>query len=280
MNLSEWIGRVWGLKGDVRFPGPQPISIERKHFPILKRNRYVVCEKTDGVRYLLVSDPDRHVALVNRSFEQTIVYMNIPKNTILDGELVECRDGRKLFVVHDAVLIKDENISERPLTERLDRAKSIVRQVISTPKSPFRIVVKTMVPFEEFDTLKKEYPYETDGLVFTPIDEPIRTGTHETMFKWKPRSNITIDFLIRGRELYIQERGNLIKKCELYGPCDCPDESIIECEYGEVGWQFLKRRTDKSYPNNHRTYLRTIVNIREDIQYHEFSRNGNGQKNN
>ena len=272
----DLIGRAWGIKGDLRFPGPQPVSIERRHFPILKRNRYVVCEKTDGVRYLLVSDAERHVMLVNRSFELTTVHLNIPKNTILDGELVTCHDGRKLFVVHDAVLIKDENVSTYSLTERLDMAKSIVRQVICTPKSPFRLVVKTMVPFEDFDTLRTEFPYETDGLVFTPVDEPIRTGTHETMFKWKPKNKITIDFLVRGRDLYIQERGNLIKKCELHGPCDFSDESIIECEYGDVGWRFVKCRTDKTYPNNHRTYLRTIVNIREDIQYQEFSRNADG----
>jgi hypothetical protein len=144
------------------------------------------------------------------------------------------------------------------------------------------------VKVKKFYTLKKykefitehlpSVPYKIDGLVFTPVSDCIKSGTHETMFKWKPRSKITIDFLIRGRELYIQERGNLIKKCELYGPCDCPDDSIIECEYGDVGWQFVKRRTDKSYPNNHRTYLRTIVNIREDIQYQEFSQNGNSQK--
>jgi len=43
----------WGTKGI--FPGCQPISIERKHFDILSKNDYVVCEKTDGTRYMMLT---------------------------------------------------------------------------------------------------------------------------------------------------------------------------------------------------------------------------------
>jgi hypothetical protein len=44
----------------------------------------------------------------------------------------------------------------------------------------------------------------------------------------------------------------------------------VECSYGEVGWNLVKVRADKTYPNNMRTYERTLVNIKEDIQGHEF----------
>jgi ATP-dependent DNA ligase len=200
----------------------------------------------------------------------THVALNLPRGTILDGELVECHDTKKLFVIHDAVLVRGENVTQLPLTERLAKAKSVIRTIVRTAKSPFGLVVKTMTPLEEFDSVPTEYPYETDGLVFTPVNEPIRTGTHETMFKWKPRDRITIDFLVRGTDLYIQERGQLINEVSIHGPHGYPDDTIIECDYRELGWTPVKVRTDKTYPNNRRTYLRTLVNLRENIKREEF----------
>ena len=52
------------------FPGPQPISIERKHFKALKNEKYVVCGKTDGVRHALVCtmfNGKKVCALLNRT---------------------------------------------------------------------------------------------------------------------------------------------------------------------------------------------------------------------
>ena len=54
---------------------------------------------------------------------------------------------------------------------------------------------------KDFDRFMDEHlpnvKQEVDGLVFTPINEPIRIGTHETMFKWKPQAKNTVDFLMK-----------------------------------------------------------------------------------
>jgi hypothetical protein len=226
----------------------------------------------DGTRYLLVSfeiEGTKKVALVNRAFQTTYITYTLPKDTILDGELVERNDGKSVFLVHDAVMIRGEDVKHLSLVERLEKARTLARSIIS--KTPFITMVKSMIPLREIGSLKEE-PYVTDGLVMTPVHEPVRSGTHETMFKWKPRHRITIDFMIQnGNELYIQERGRLIHEAILCGSKErFPNGTIVECEYSENGWRIVKVREDKTYPNNRRTFLRTLVNLREDIQLKEF----------
>ena len=53
------------------------------------------------------------------------------------------------------------------------------------------------------------------------------------------------------------------------------ENDIVECMYvswekGPFWWKPIKRRADKSFPNSTRTFYRTLVNIKEDIQMKEF----------
>ena len=273
MDVREFIINSWGASNDSRFPGPQPVSIERRHFPLLKKQPYVVCEKTDGVRQLLVST-EEGVFLVNRAFKTDPVKVRIPKGTILDGELVTAKNGKVLFMVYDTVIAKGENVSNLDLKLRLEKARSIIKGIIKTAQAPFEIRLKTMWALGDPIPDLNSFEYETDGLVFTPVNDPIRSGTHETMFKWKPRDRITIDFELKlGKDLFVQDRGTPYKEAELHlqnRRGDLPDGTIVECGYGELGFFVEKIRTDKTYANNRRTYFRTLVNLRENIQLSEF----------
>jgi hypothetical protein len=225
------------------------------------------------VRHLLACFEEagaKKTVLVNRAFKATEHKYTLPKDTLLDGELVtRMSDKKSVFLVHDAVMIRGEDLRHMPLTERLDKARALCKTILS--KTPFVTQVKEMMPLSDIEKLG-ESPFETDGLIFTPVNEPIQTGTHETLFKWKPREHITIDFQVMGgSKLYIQERGRLIQEAELHLNKEFYlDGTILECGYGDVGWYVVKMRTDKTYPNNRRTYLRTIVNLREDIKREEF----------
>jgi hypothetical protein len=295
--VVNYIHRVWGSRD--YFPGPQPVSIERRHFPILKSKEYVVCEKTDGERQMLVAlmfEGKKKCLLVNRSFNMIEVPINLKKSafdgTILDGELYE-----NTLMIYDAVRVSGESVWDLNLNERMDSVKVMLKGLISMKSDQYKLKCKRFHPMKNFKTFMNDYlptvTQKQDGLVFTPVDEPIRLGTHETLFKWKPVHQNTVDFQLkwepsretpgfkRGRStwrLYIQERGKLFYESEIpdgkFERSWMEEGAIVECEYvtweQPMWWRPVKRRTDKTYPNNRRTFYRTIVNIKEAIEMKEF----------
>jgi len=79
--------------------------------------------------------------------------------------------------------------------------------------------------------------------------------------------------------LYVQEKGTLIFESELPPDRVEPwvlEDAIVECRYMiddiPMWWKPVGLRQDKTYPNNRRTFYRTMINIREDIQWEEFTR--------
>ena len=296
--VVQFIHAKWGSKE--YFPGPQPISIEHKHFPVLKGAEYLVCEKTDGERYMMVAltyEGKRKCVFVNRAFNMFEVPINLKKSaydgTILDGELYE-----DTLMVYDAVWVNGESVWNRNLNERLDAARSVMKSIIYMKSDQYRLKCKTFHQMRDFGKFMDEYlptvQQKIDGLVFTPVNEPIRIGTHETMFKWKPQDKNTVDFLMKrepSREtpgfkpgapawrLYVQEKGKLFFESEIpFNRMDdeswFEDGAIVECKYitweSPMWWRPIKRRTDKTYPNNRRTFYRTIVNIKENIKMKEL----------
>ena len=296
--VIDFIHTKWGSKD--YFPGPQPISIERKHFPILKGGDYLVCEKTDGERHMMIAlmyEGKKKCLFVNRAFNMFEVSINLKKNayegTILDGELY----GDTLMV-YDAVLVAGQSVWNNTLTDRLEASRGLMKSIIYMKSDQFRLKCKTFHHMRDFNVFMDEYlptvQEKIDGLVFTPINEPIRIGTHETMFKWKPQEKNTVDFLMKrepSREtpgfkagtpawrLYVQEKGKLFFESEIpFNRIDdepwFEDGAIVECKYitheDPMWWKPLKRRTDKTHPNNRRTFYRTIVNIKENVQMKEF----------
>jgi len=294
-----FIHKTWGSKD--YFPGPQPISIEYRHFPILKGGQYVVCEKTDGERHMMVAlmfEGKKKCIFVNRAFNMFEVSLNLKKSvydgTILDGELYE-----NTLMVYDAVLVCGKTVWNENLLDRLGYAQfGVLEPIIYMKMDKYRLQMKEFHHMKDFKEFMDEHlpnvKQEIDGLVFTPINDPIRIGTHETMFKWKPQEKNTVDFMMKrepSREtpgcvpgipawrLYVQEKGKLVFESEIpHNRLDdkswFEDGAIVECMYvtweEPLWWKPLKRRYDKTHPNNRRTFYRTIVNIKENIKMKEF----------
>ena len=251
----------WGTKGKGIFPGCQPISIEREHFGILEKNNYVVCEKTDGTRYMMIAiqyGSQKVCVFINRALEMFVEPLNfrmaVFKGTILEGELYNNE-----FMIYDCLMTCGEVVGNQGFLERLDHCEKTVKKAMVLRTDSITLKVKTFHLHRDFREFMDKYlptvKQEVDGLIFTPINEPIRIGTHNTMFKWKPRNKNTIDFLVKKGptaetpgcvpgeyvwRLYIQEKGKHffessipVEKMSDYRWLKSGD--IVECMY--VNWE-------------------------------------------
>ncbi|KAK5949926.1 Dcp1p-Dcp2p decapping enzyme complex alpha subunit [Knufia fluminis] len=174
LSIIEKVGGVWAgddlelifqqevanllQRGNPRhFPGAQPVSFAKQHIQELKTQDYFVCEKTDGIRYLMYltsdnvpTDPSNPAAptkrvpvvyLIDRKNKYYYVpnlrfphqdnpHNNFHVDTILDGELVEDRypDGSSTikFLVFDLLVIDGKDLRERTLDKRLGYLKQFI----------------------------------------------------------------------------------------------------------------------------------------------------------
>lgn len=277
----------WGTRGI--FPGSQPVSIEYRHFDVLRSQPYVVCEKTDGVRCMLMAFmfEERKVCVcINRALDMFLCPLHFRKTvyegngTIVEGELYE-----DTFMMYDALVICGQVVGQFDFLERLKHMENMLKTLTVLKYDPIRLKLKTFHLLSDFKTFMDDYlptvTQEMDGIIFTPIKTWVKTGTHETMFKWKPREKNTIDFQVKKKNdvfrLYVQEKGKRVFESEIkkeQAPSWLVDDTIVECQYmyneEPMWWRPLKQRHDKTFPNSRRTFYRTLVNIREDIKMEDF----------
>ena len=154
-HISNNLNFAYNNKKKFNFPGLQVINMDREklnyftHWP----ERFLLCEKSDGVRYLLIQYKNGVCHLVGRSLEFFEIFCSekLPPSPyfnnrmlnewsieyLLDGELVlddvdqEKDDKTKFiklngkfkkinFLIFDAVVIKGENFGFMPFKKRLE----------------------------------------------------------------------------------------------------------------------------------------------------------------
>ena len=149
----------YGNKNNFNFPGLQVINMDREklnyftHYP----DRFLLCEKSDGVRYLLVQYKNGKCHLIGRNLEFfEIVYSeklpppyagitlfnNWSIEYLLDGELilddvdensddktniikVKGKNKKINFLIFDAVVLKGSNIGFCPFKKRLEELSKV-----------------------------------------------------------------------------------------------------------------------------------------------------------
>lgn len=235
--------------------------------------------------YLLNSSSD--INKVNRfkiekkklSKKKDINYLFNHYNSILiQGEYTINKDDTLLFNAFDIIGAKGKSFVELIYSERLRHLNGIVRDIVEA-NIEMQVRIKPAYNFNHAKNMFKicnqildtNYPFETDGIVFTPntIYNPEESENKEfvsSILKWKPENMLTIDFKFINNEPYSYSRET--KKLEKFmGTEENPlpneyeilipneiesiDDKVVETFYNKNENRFLiiKVRHDKITPN-------------------------------
>ncbi|KAI8906190.1 mRNA capping enzyme, catalytic domain-containing protein [Powellomyces hirtus] len=226
-DLRHKIKDLLGYKND-GFPGAQPVALTRDHLQSLEREDYYVCEKSDGVRYLMllmVTQKGPATFMIDRMNQlHYIDKMQFPlprlpgdsikfhNHTLLDGELVVDVVGahRTLtYLVFDFMFSNGEKHTHENYSRRLGIFQRDVQapyeaHLKNNPElrshQPFRLAIKAQQRSygmsRVFEDITKQ-KHGNDGLIFTSVNLPYTPGTCAKILKWKPPELMTIDFQIK-----------------------------------------------------------------------------------
>lgn len=206
----------------------------------------------------------------------------IPKEVLNETADPKYYNTEYYIPIYDTLVYKSKDIWNMYHENRLATAQIFVNLFVDDPKFIFE--VKDFLIFrsvEEFFyinniILNKIYPYHTDGIMYTPFNYkydisvnelPISQRNlkyHPDIVKWKPPSQLTIDFAIHRELDYIdllsgqgenlvpfRVNGFNIKTDLLIVPdlLDAPDKSVFEFAWNQNRFIMIQPRFDKLFPN-------------------------------
>jgi hypothetical protein len=322
--------KIWGTQPRAgRNPAPQPVSLERKDLPQLLEGNYMVADKSDGVRTLLFlteAEGQPVAVLVDRRLNLQPIPIAASRRffsgTLFDGELVWINSAAgpaQALLIFDVVALRGTYVGKLPFTERgalvrttfdledadiptVEKAHALARRgkiLAGSMRTGLVIWPKTCFHLSMLDTLLRTLPtlpYATDGLVFTPIDEPVRTGTHRTLFKLKQHHTVDVQCWPSLRRVALGLGGGpstAVQRVDLaeaapelqlsgtfWSALDTLGEGavdgiIVECRLSGAAAKQAPQlvpemlRTDKEHPNTVETVQRTTRNFREAISVEE-----------
>jgi len=211
-----------------RFIGAQPETLQKDHLTMLYKELYSVTDKADGDRFLMFIDEHSRVFFIDNNLNgilNTDIICQGFRNCLVDGELIrefnETKHMIKMsFYAFDVMVINGNDIRGNTnflLRERLNNLRAIVESV--TQSERYTVIMKKFIYRNVFmgseiimnDISNK--PYQNDGLIFTPMNEPYPVHKKwSKLLKWKPAELNTIDFYSVKKmdgswELYVQEPG-------------------------------------------------------------------------
>ena len=244
----------YNKKGTIPLLTPKPITLEKVNLIDPKEygsvsilEGYTVTEKADGERLLMYIDDIGDIYMINNTYNVINTGMKSLSNlynSLIDGEYVTCdkikdNSTKHLFAAFDMYYIKGKNITNLPLIGELSRLTHLnfSKSYIENSKTNVEFTVKKFLyndkdssmyeKCKDILTNHKSYPYEIDGLIFTPAklplysyyaNKPVQITDNvrwDRLFKWKPPEQNTIDFLVKYGKI-ITENGEKYRELKLY----------------------------------------------------------------
>jgi len=254
---------------------PKPITLEKcnlvnpnEYGAISILKDYAVTEKADGERILMYINNEGNVYLINNSLKVEDSGIKAKKefyNSLIDGEYIRCDKRtdnikKNIYAAFDIYYLNNNCITSLPLINGRNTELAKIIKGLDIKKSNFDFIImknhyysgNIINDCREILNNSNKYPYEIDGLIFTPaklalysyypsMPVPITVNmTWDRMFKWKPPEQNTIDFLINFVE-EVKIDGIKYKKVGLYVGFNPLISKEITIDEG------LKLRYDKNY---------------------------------
>lgn len=272
-------------KDPFKFPGSNPCSLERADFPKLRQQPYFVCEKTNGVRFLVVfcSHAGLDVCcIVDRAMKVYVLPVRASPTAMFQGSILDCElaynkmDKQWQLLAFDAYVVSGVPVFHQPFSVRIKAAQRAMTAYAFHVDDPAPIVCKQFWPssmFRAFRTLDLSTRsfFDVDGIILTPELSPAVIGRHHDLFKVK--THHTIDFLVGddGVDLRVYDPAarSHASVARLRRPAR--PGSIVECaRAADMAWDVVCVRTDKAMANDVLTFQKTLVNAQEGITYDEL----------
>lgn len=209
----------------------QPITLIRQNMQpvavdvVSILENYSVTDKADGERLLLYIDSQKRVFFINSRLQlfPTDMTSKTMSQCILDGEYVKTSKTNtqlNAFLCFDVYFMNRKDVRSEPLVKRIE----FMHEVVDDLKSDDNMISFSVKTFEYMKASEdgvfhekvanvlrnsKKYAYETDGLIFTPLDVqpgglypkytrgiPPFGGAWMKAFKWKPPEQNSVDVYI------------------------------------------------------------------------------------
>ena len=216
-SLKKNLNGIYGLYFDLQrymfsIKPMNPQTLEQKDLVLLKKEKYTVTDKADGVRMFLIFGKN-FIHLRNPKTEETQFTWDNETgvhDTIIDGEYLDTKEflafdilfygspkNQRYVDVRSYPLLGNENT----LNNRLGFLNKMLNIYLKDIKIDIKIKQKKFYENiydyskELWETRKEKFNYNLDGLIFTPVNQEYTDDLNSIkypVFKWKEKLSIDV----------------------------------------------------------------------------------------